>query len=122
MIRGVRVDSTGNIYAASDLKAFKIDTYGVVQTFTTVSSSGCNDVEIDSNGNVYVKELKHIKKIAPDGSIQALGGNVVADITVYAIKVDSNGLVYVIDGSNNALKKLLPFTTTTTTTGFYSFL
>lgn len=102
---------------ASDI--IKIDVYGNI---TSIGNYQCNDLELDTNGNIYFKanSLNYVSKIYTDGHVQA-GSDITSGTWFYQLKVDSSGMIYIVDSTNKAVQKLPPITTTIITTSNYFF-
>ena len=133
--RGVAVDTNGNVYVADEANQIvrKITPAGVVTTLagsalkpgnadgtgSAARFNGPHGVAVDTNGNVYVSGSGNdtIRKITPGGVVATLAGSGKrgsADGTgsaaqfncPYGVAVDTNGNVYVADGSNNTIRKI----------------
>jgi sugar lactone lactonase YvrE len=136
LLRGVAVDSAGNVYVADDTTIRKITRAGVVTTLAgTAGVRGSTDgtgaaarfnppngVATDGAGNVYVCEWGNntIRKITPAGVVTTLAGTAgVAGSTdgtgaaarfrfPIAVTTDSTGNVYVADWGNSTIRKITP--------------
>ncbi len=135
---GTALDSAGNVYVAdeSNDEIRKISPSGVVSTLAgsagqTGSSDGAGTaarfgdprgLAVDSAGNVYVVDTNNdeIRKITPSGMVSTLAGSAgqtgSSDGTGAAarfngptgVAVDSAGNVYVVDYSNQEIRKISP--------------
>ncbi len=124
----VAVDTVGNVYVAdpNGQRVRKIDTSGTITTFAGNGEQGFTGdggpavnasfnsptrVAVDRLGNVFIVDYGNfrIRKVAPGGTITTIagGGSSGADgilattaglSDVYAITVDSAGIVYISDG------------------------
>lgn len=130
------VDTAGNVYVADggSHQIRKIAPNGFVTTLAGSGSSGSLDgvgtsagfsspkgVAVDSAGNVYVADSANhkIRKISPAGQVTTLAGSGLLGSTdgagisaefrsPTAVAVAPNGNVYVGDGSNYRIRKILP--------------
>jgi serine/threonine protein kinase, bacterial len=133
-VRGVAVDSSGNVYVAeyTNAKIRKIDSSGYVTTLAgsgtqasldgkgmNAQFSGPRGVAVDSAGNVYVAEYfgHKIRKIDSEGNVTTLAGSgrvgsadgqgAAASFNApTGLAVDGSGNVYVADISNNKIRKI----------------
>lgn len=142
---GLTVDNLGNIYVADFCghRIRKVSPSGVVTTLvgngvagyvegqgTAASFNNPHDVAVDAQGNVYaVLYGNHrIAKITPSGSMTVLAGNGVATFadgtgtaasfwSPTGITIDQQGTLYVVDRSNQRIRKISPSGVTTTLAG-----
>ncbi len=135
---GIVIDSNGNLFVADAYNHAirKITSGGVVSTFAgTVGSSGVNDgtgtsakfnlpvdISTDSNGNFYVSDYANytIRKITSGGVVTTIAGTAGSSgssdgMGVSAkfknprgITVNSNGNLFVTDGGNHTIRKIVP--------------
>jgi sugar lactone lactonase YvrE len=145
--RAMAIDSAGAIYVADTFNHVirKISPSGEVTTIAgAAGSSGAADgnggsarfnspagIAVDAHGIVYVGDMQNhaIRKIAPDGTVSTLAGNLgsegFADGTGGAARfqepvglaVDSAGNVYVADSGNSVVRKVTPAGQVTTLAG-----
>jgi len=128
---GLAVDNAGNVYVAeSNNNAIRKVTPGGVVTTLARSLNFPQSVAEDSAGNVYVGVGEAIQKVTPSGVVTTLAG-VVNGGCEYAdgigsdarfgfsagVAVDSEGTVYVADGSNKTIRKITPAGVVTTLAG-----
>ncbi|WP_229418134.1 NHL repeat-containing protein [Massilia sp. Root351] len=142
---GVAVDAAGNIYiadagdnnrirkltpggATSTLAGGKegfVDGPGAQARFNTPSG-----IAIDAQGNLYVADTGNnaIRKVAPDGTVSTLAGNGAAGTAdgkgkdaqfngPVGVAVGDDGVVYVADTYNDAIRRIAPDGAVTTIAG-----
>ncbi len=116
-------DSAGNVYIV-DIglsRLFRVGSDGNIHTLqTTFPSQNC---ALDSAGNIYVADAASntVQKILPNGTVLWIGGDGVSGYggdggvgTVanmgqpYGVAVDKSGNVYVAEGLNAVIRKLVP--------------
>ena len=134
---GIEVDNLGNVYVADHLTHIirKINNLGVVSTlagkpYQTGSSDGLGNqasfnrpygLSLDLDGNILVAdEWNHtIRRVTPLGMVTTVAGDGTADSDdglvstasfnfPWDITVDSLGNIYVADGYNYTIRKILP--------------
>lgn len=136
---GLGKDKNGNIYVADRFSA-RIRKIDVDKKVTTVAGSGTvgntdntdplsatftnpYDVDVDASGNIFVVELSHdVRKIAANGTVTTIAGlpgssgdvDGVGSIARFynpsGVLVAPNGVVYVVEVSNQKIKALIPST------------
>lgn len=140
---GDGVDTTGRLDAPTE--------HGIVSSVAGWGSGGFADgkiskldsptaVAVGSDGVVYVADTRNhtIRKVAVDGTVSTLAGNVVVDDAGHSsgvagfadgkgnaasfssprgIAVDASGYVYVADSGNNRIRKISPDGDVTTLAG-----
>ena len=139
---GLALDAAGNLYVADtgNHAIRKITPLGMVSTVAGTGVAGFRDgdrtqaqfngpigVAVDAHGNVYVADTYNdrIRKIDPQGQVSTLAGGdrpgsddgvgVVARFdTPTALAVDAQGIVWVADTRNNAIRRVAPDGTVTT--------
>lgn len=143
--RDVAVDANGNVYIAdnSNNRIRKISPSGDVTTLAGNGTAGFADgaganamfrapygIAVDANGNVYVADNGNhcIRKITPAGDVTTLAGSGTAgfaDGTGIAaqfnapngLAIDTQGYLYVADGSNHRIRRISPDGTVITYAG-----
>ncbi len=142
---GLCVDQNDNLYVADrgTNRIRKITPSGVVTTFagsgalTFINGIGTNagfrsprGITIDSDGNLYVADTGNhlIRKITPDGTVTTFAGLGAATMVdglnttacfnnPYGITIDSKNNLYVVDLSNQRVRKIRPNGFVTTIAG-----
>lgn len=135
---GLAIDSQNNLYIADrdNHRIRKIDSNGII---TTIAGNGVEDfsgdggqaisasfkqpreIEIDSNGNLYIVDWRNhrVRKIDTNGVITTIAGTgesestgdggqaVTAEIdNPSGLTVDNNGNIYFSESSNNKIRKI----------------
>jgi sugar lactone lactonase YvrE len=132
---GVAIDSAGNLFVADENnnEIREITPAGVVTTFagsttaghadgtgTAASFAGPEGIAVDASGNVWVADTgnNEIRKITPSGQVTTWAGSYLASGNAngsgasatfnmpIGIAVDGSGNVYVVDRSNNEIRKI----------------
>lgn len=144
---GLGKDKNGNIYVA-DRFSSRIRKIATDKKVTTVAGSGTAgntdntdplsatftnpyDVDVDIAGNIFVVELSHdVRKIAANGTVTTIAGdpgtsgdvdgvgNVARLYNPSGVLVAPNGIVYVVEVSNQKIKALIPSTLPINLTSF----
>ena len=133
---GLCVDDANTVFAASTYgRVFEITADGVQSLFAGSSGgsadgakqtalflyqpSPARDTAADHFGNIYVSDYSRVRKISLSGWVSTLAGSVNSGYAdgngpsarfnqCTGLCVDSNGIVYVADTGNNAIRKILP--------------
>lgn len=131
---GITVDTAGNIYVsdAGNQRIRKISSDNIVTTIAGNGNFGYVDgigtvaefktpsgIDIDSAGNLYVAEKQNhcIRKITPSGVVTTVAGNGISGYVdgigtaarfnvTFDVTVDGLGNLYVVDASNNRIRKI----------------
>jgi sugar lactone lactonase YvrE/murein DD-endopeptidase MepM/ murein hydrolase activator NlpD len=142
---GVAVDEAGNIYIADagDNNRIRKLTPGGATSTLAGGKEGFADgpgaqarfntpsgIAIDAQGNLYVADTGNnaIRKVAPDGAVSTLAGSGVAGTAdgkgreaqfngPVGVAVGEDGVVYVADTYNDAIRRIAPDGTVTTIAG-----
>lgn len=144
---GLGRDAAGNIYVA-DRYTHRIRKIDLTRKVTTVAGSGVYgnadnadpmqaqfyqpyDVDVDADGNIFVVELYHdVRKIASTGEVTTIAGlpgtsgNAVGSggdtrfKNPSGLAIAPNGIIYVVEVSNNKIKALTPSTLPVNLTSF----
>jgi len=134
-LKGIATDVYGNVYVTDDVNHV-IRRISPTGTVTTLAGSGTGGfvngtrnaasfyypqgIAVDKNSNVYVADMynQSIRKISPAGVVTTMAGTGAAGAnngagttaTFYnpgGVAVDKNNTVYVADGDNYAIRKIL---------------
>ena len=144
---GVAVDAAENLYIAdsSNRRIRKVDSGGMITTLAgngslgfagdggAATAAGMNPVGVaaDAAGNLYIADLSNqrIRKVDAGGTITTVAGNgtagysgdggaaTAAGMSVYGIAVDAAGNLYIVDSSNQRIRKVDAVGTITTVAG-----
>jgi subtilisin family serine protease len=146
ILRGLVIDSVGNVYVAEQLnihRILKLTTAGDLTVLAGSGTAGFADgigtnasfhspagVALDSAGNVYVadQENHRIRKITPAGVVSTLAGSGTAGFAdgtgtsasfniPTGVAVAVGGDVYVADNFNHRIRKITPAGVVTTIAG-----
>lgn len=144
---GIAVDTGGNLYIA-DTGNQRIRKIAPDGTITTVAGTGAagfsgdsgpaslaqvwypTGVAVDGNGNLYIADNQHIRKVAVDGTISTVAGTgnsgysgdngpaKSAQINIpQSVTVDGVGNLFIADTHNNCIRKVSVGGTITTVAG-----
>lgn len=133
-IYAMAADSAGNIYySAGNYSVIKkVDTQGNVSVLAGSSATGFKDgkgqdaqfngiidMDVDNAGNVWVCDVYNnaIRKVTPDGTVTTIAGNGTAGYVngegskarfnyPWAITINKNGAMYVLEANNHAVRKI----------------
>lgn len=125
------IDSSANLYVtdSNNSSIRKITTGGVVTTYASGVGSNPLGLAFDSTGNIFVASYytNSINKVTPAGVVSVFAGG---DFFTYGatdgtgtaarfynpadIAIDSSGNMFVVDSSNNAVRKITPAGVVTT--------
>jgi sugar lactone lactonase YvrE len=131
--KGLKIDQNGNLFLVDDDEIRMIDKNGVVTTIAGAGSTtgyqdgngnaarfnGPSDLAVDGSGNIYVADQGNytIRKIAVDGTVTTVAGNINNHTSVdgagsdagfslpTGICIDSKGTLYVTDA--NEIRKIV---------------
>lgn len=126
---GIVIDKQGNLFVADLSEIRKITPEGDVSTFTGSNSIGykdgqkdvarfsfINDMVIDEQGNLYVSDNNHIRKVSATGDVTTVTGFVtgyldgdaaIAEFNLIAgLGIDKQGNIYAADVNNNRIRKI----------------
>jgi sugar lactone lactonase YvrE len=108
--QGVAVDGSGNVYVAdnSNQCVRKITSAGVVTTFLNMPASA---LAVDAAGNLFIADGTVIVKATNAGVVTTISGGTPTESTgvpggfngATGIAVDSNGLIYIADASDDVI-------------------
>jgi sugar lactone lactonase YvrE len=134
--RGVAVDRAGNVYIADSInhRVRKVSPNGTITTVVGTGTPGLSgdggpatstqifspsDVAVDGQGNLYISDLRRVRKVSPDGTIAAFAGT---DATGFSgdggpatsaqmgapagLAVDGQGNVFITDKLNQRVRKV----------------
>jgi hypothetical protein len=119
-IRGITVDSSGNVYVTdrNNTRIRKISPLGVVTTFagnsqyagtngtgTNASFGNMFGLTIDTSGNLYAADAFGIRKITPAGVVSSFAGG---GPDPFGIAIDTSNNIYVANRYNLAIYKYNP--------------
>ena len=129
----ITIDSSGYLYVLAENTISKISPSGVVTVFagsgvqgsadglgTAASFSNAQGIAVDAAGTIYVADTfnKKIRKISSGAMVSTLAGSGTAGgdngsgstssfFLAYGTAVDVSGNVYVADGGNNNIRKII---------------
>ena len=126
---GIVTDGSGNLYISDtgNHRIRKVSTAGVINTVAGNGTPGYSGdgglatraqliypagLAIDPAGNLYIADLNHIRKVAPDGGITTV---LTVDTTALGLALDKSGNLYVAGGPK--VRKVSPDGTVTVVAG-----
>jgi sugar lactone lactonase YvrE len=114
-------DASGNLYIADSGNGAmrKVGRNGVITSISGYSGS-IYDLKLDAAGNVYFAGGNRAYKMTPSGAVTAIAGNGAYGAAtgdggpatsagfngIYALAVDSAGVVYICDSNNHRIRKV----------------
>jgi sugar lactone lactonase YvrE len=128
IISGITIDAQGNIYVAdtNNNKIRKVTPAGVVTTLA--SNVNASTIHITPQGNLYIADPFTVRSMnVSTGAVTFIAGTAnntgFADGTGASVKFnsvrgmgsDSEGNIYITDGNNRRIRKLIPSTGVVTT-------
>jgi len=128
-LSGIVIDKQGNLFVADFDKIRKITPAGDVSTFSGRDSIGyrdgqpgvalfsfIDDLVMDQQGNIYVSDNNHIRKVSVTGEVTTVtgyapgykdGDAASAEFnTVNGLGIDKQGNIYAADVNNNRIRKI----------------
>ncbi len=132
---GLAVDKYGNLYIndQNNYRIRKVDTTGIINTIAGTGTNGYSgdggqataaniqtkQIDVDTNGNIYLCEGARIRKISPSGIINTVAGNGILGFSgdggsaltakinaATGVAVDDAGNIYIADFENNRVRKV----------------
>jgi len=114
-------DASGNIYIADSGNGVirKVSRNGTITSVLGYAGSAY-DLKLDSGGNLFIAAGNYVYKLTPAGVLTIVAGNgsfgpatgdggpaTSAGFNgIYAVAVDSNGLIYICDSNNHRVRKV----------------
>lgn len=143
---GVSVDRSGNVYIADRHRCviFRIRTVGVITALAgggeslarerpdlpdgfgrAAEFSGPSGLAVDPRGNLYVADLRSLRKVTPAGAVTTVAGWRASvpsrpgeDFNVAGgVAVDAHGTIYVADTADHRIRQITPAGVMTTLAG-----